>query len=349
MNFRITLSVATLSLLSSIVTAQDIIDLELVTGGNTSLTEQQDWYEAMKSVKGVRFRMRRGSRRDEPKVENVGTETRPHYRVTGVLDVRNRMIVPGGAFSNRDMKKFASWVEKLIDEGVDGVTLARGAFGLTSKNLEAAHTVCKAIVSFETKGLTTHQAITQMQRLLGDVPLEVDPLAKRKLYTDQEVLDELKGVSVGTALTAALRPLGLALTLRQQKGKIRFVVVDPVKHQGEVWPIGWAHKGATKQAAPTLFNYLTVEIAEGTPMSKIIDSIAPRLKIPVLFDHNSMVRDGLRLGELTAKYPLKRTYYKRILEATLAQGGLKPYLRMDAANKPFLWITTTKPKDRPPE
>lgn len=349
MNFRITLSLMTLSVLASPAVQAQTVELELVTGGSASLTEQQDWFEAMKTVKGIRFRMRRGNRTDQPKIENVSTESRPRYHVVGVLDIRGRMIVPGGVFTRRDAKKFESWVQRLMDEGVDGVTSPRGAFGLTSKNLEAAHAACKVIVSMETKDLPTHQAVMQMQRLFRDIPLDVDPLAKPKLYAEQKVLDELKGISVGTALTAALRPVGLALTLKQQKGKVRFVIVDPEKHDGEVWPIGWAHKGATKTAAPTLFNYLTVEIAEGTPLSTIVGSIAPRLKIPILFDHNAMVRDGLRLEELTARYPAKRTYYKRILEATLAQGGLKPYLRLDEANKPFLWITTTKPKDRPPE
>lgn len=329
--------------------AQTKVDMELLTGGGAGLTEQQQWYESMQGVKNIRLRLRRGGRLDQPKIENIGSEKRPQYRVTAILDSRGRMVLPSGSFTQRDAAKLEAWVQRLIDEGPDGVTAPRGAFGLTSKQLEAAHEASKAVVTQETKGRPTHEVVMRLQRLIRGLPFEVDRLAEPKLYADQEVLDELKGLSVGTAMTVVLRPMGLALTLKSDKGKLRFVVVDPKKHEGEFWPIGWAHKGAAKTAAPTLFNYLTVEIGEGTELTDIVENIAGRIKIPVLFDHNAMARDGLELERMTAKFPEKRTYYKRILEVTLGQGRLKPYLRMDEANKPFLWVTTVKSVDRPPE
>lgn len=325
------------------------VDLELVTGGGAGLTEQQQWYEALRDVKNVKLRLRRGTRADIPKIDNLGSEERPRYRVIGVLDARGRMVVPGGAFGKRDTAKLSAWVKRLLEEGPDGVTAPRGAFGLTSKQLEQAHDATEVRVPFDTKGRPTHEVVLEMKRLFRKVPLEIDRLAEPKLYADQEVLDDLKGISIGTAMTAALRPMGLAMTLRSAGGRLAFVVVDPKKFEGEVWPIGWAHRGAAKAAAPTLFNYLTVEIAEGTQMSVIVENIAPRIKIPILLDHNAMARDGLELTQLTAKFPEKRTYYKRILEVTLGQGNLKPYLRMDEANRPFLWVTTLKSVDRPPE
>ena len=329
--------------------AQSKVDMELITGAGAGLTEQKEWYEALTDVENIRLRLRRGGRSDQPKIENIGSEKRPHYRVTCILDSRGRMVLPGGSFSKNDAAKLEMWVKRLIEEGPDGVTSPRGAFGLTSKQLEEAHKASAVIVKENTKGKPTDEVVLRLTRLIDGIPIEIDRLAEPKLYADQEVLDELKGLSVGTALTTALRPMGLALSLKTEKGKLRFVIVDPKKHEGEFWPIGWAHKGSAKSAAPTLFNYLTVEIEEGTALTDILNSIAGRIEIPVLFDHNAMARDGLELSRMTARFPEKRTYYKRILEVTLGQARLKPYLRLDEANHPFLWVTTVKSVDRPPE
>jgi hypothetical protein len=346
---RLVLATAFFSLagfLPSVSMAQ-IIDLELITGGSASLTEQQKWHESLQKVKSIRFRLRQGGPRDEAKVENLGTEARPRYRVTGLVDARGKMIVPGGRFDKTETKKLEAWVQRLLDEGEDGVVSPRGAFGLTSKQLETAHKATQAIVRAETKGLPTHEVVATLQRRIRDIPFSIDRDAEKKLAAKQPVLDELKGLSIGTALSTLLRPLGLSMTLRAEKGKVQFVIIDPKKHEGEVWPIGWATKGAKSTAAPKLFNYLTVEIDEGTSLATIIESIAGRVEVPVLFDHNAMARDGVELEKLTARFPYKRTYYLRILESTMGQGGLKPFLRMDEANKPFLWVTTTKPQDRP--
>ena len=339
--------VPTLLVGPSLLVAQTV-ELDLITGGSAGLTEQQQWYEALRGVKSIRLKLRRGGRLDQPKIDNIGNEDRPRYRVTGILDRRGRMLVPGAAFTKKDAKKLETWVERLINEGPDGVTEPRGAFGLTSKQLEEAHAATGGVVEIETKGLPTHEVVGHLQKLIRQVPVEVDRLAEPKLYADQEVLDELKGLSAGTALAAALRPLGLAVSLKYEKQKLRFVIVDPKKYEGEFWPIGWAHKGSAKAAAPTLFNYLTVEIGEGTAVSDIVENIGGRIKIPILFDHNAMARDGLEFDRMTARFPEKRTYYKRILEVTLGQGGLTPYLRLDEANRPFLWVTTIKSVDRPP-
>jgi hypothetical protein len=50
----------------------------------------------------------------------------------------------------------------------------------------------------------------------------------------------------------------------------------------------------------------------------------------------------LRLAFIQADVPEKRMTYSQILNKVLLQARLKYELRVDEADKPFLWITTVK-------
>ena len=65
----------------------------------------------------------------------------------------------------------------------------------------------------------------------------------------------------------------------------------------------------------------------------------PRLKTPLVWDYNSMVRGRVDLKK-TVKVKAGKTYYRRILDQVLYQAGLKCEVRTDDAGKPLLWITT---------
>ena len=54
----------------------------------------------------------------------------------------------------------------------------------------------------------------------------------------------------------------------------------------------------------------------------------------------------LRFG-LRVRFPAKRTFYKRVLDQVLFQARLEAELRVDDANRPFIWVTTIGAPQRP--
>jgi hypothetical protein len=65
------------------------------------------------------------------------------------------------------------------------------------------------------------------------------------------------------------------------------------------------------------------------------------VKAPLLLYHNALARSQV---DLSAKVtiPKSNTFNSRALDRVLSQARLKYELRIDEADKPFLWITTLK-------
>ena len=217
-------------------------------------------------------------------------------------------------------------------------------FGLTSKQLVAMHDGLSPCVSSATKGKRTGEVVRQIISSLSKVDVVIDPTAEKALRGDETTADELTGVSSGTALAAALRPLGLvAVPLPPRGEQLRMAVVD-AKLTKESWPIGWPPEKPPKDTMPDLFKFLIVEIAD-TPLNEALDAIQERLKAPFLYDRNSMARHKVDPTAVKVKVPEGNTYYKGIIDRMLSQSKpqLKCEIRVDEGGQPLLWITTVKP------
>ncbi|HKD38397.1 MAG TPA: hypothetical protein VKB78_16400, partial [Pirellulales bacterium] len=110
----------------------------------------------------------------------------------------------------------------------------------------------------------------------------------------------------------------------------------------EAWPIGWPPEGSDVKAVPQLLDSLNVEIRD-IPASTAIDAIQARMKLPFVYDYNSMVKNRIDLAKKVTIPPEKKALYGTVLRKVLFQAGLKYSVRVDEAGKPLMWITTLKP------
>ena len=120
-----------------------------------------------------------------------------------------------------------------------------------------------------TKGRATDTVVQEIC-LAANVRLQ---LADRGSLANDPVLDELQGLSSGTALAAVLRPLGLVIVPEIIEPKLqgtRFVMsVSDVRRAKEHWPIGWPSKKKPYELVPKLWDKVDVEVAE-TPVGKAV-------------------------------------------------------------------------------
>jgi hypothetical protein len=105
--------------------------------------------------------------------------------------------------------------------------------------------------------------------------------------------------------------------------------------------VGWEPRGQRIKVLPDLFEHLNVEISD-TPVSEAVEAIQSRLKVPFLFDYNAMALQDIDPAKVQAKMPGKRMTYGQVLSKVLLQARLQYELRIDEADKPFIWITTPK-------
>jgi len=330
------------------------VELELLMDSSSASTTSQQWMNLLKDVVPNGLRIRQGTAGEKPEVIRSGNDKSPLFRVIGLI-TREGLILPNGqTYTMSDKRAIAAWLAKVPEMSNNEPGSGPAAFGLTENQLVSVHEAISAPVSFSTKGLASTEAITKLTGSWKSAssksdswkyPLDVSPAARASFASDDPVLDELEGVSGGTALAAILRPLGLVFAPQKvagsrSKSDIAIRVAD-ARELEQSWPIGWPIEKQTSQVAPELFKFLNVDITD-TPLDEALTAIQSRVKYPFLRDHNSIVRQRIDLHQVRVNLPGGKTYYKSILDKVLNQGKMKCEIRMDEAEKPFVWITTTK-------
>ncbi|MEX2114755.1 MAG: hypothetical protein WD845_16300 [Pirellulales bacterium] len=315
------------------------VSIEIAAEPGLPIDASQRWYRALTDLGISGLQIRSASTGDKPGITKQGASG---YRVVGVLSADNVLVLPGGTFRVTDIGRLRQWLDKLRDGGAEGVTQQRSAFGLLPTQLQQVTDDLKRPVTAATQGMPASVAVGQIAATLG-FPMLLDPQDRAALES-VEIADELRGLSAGTALAILLRPAGLALAPERPAGGELQYQIHKAAGGSQAWPIGWKPAKRPIEVLPRLFEFLNVEIT-GIPVSEAVTAIQGRLEAPVFYDRNALALHGVDPAKVPAELPSKRISYSQTLGRVLAQAKLKFELRVDEAEKPFLWITTFKRSD----
>ncbi len=322
---------------SAAVHAQPRVELELVTEPGFPPASSHRWMHVLQDLRLGHLQIRSAHPGDRPEIRQRGEGASASYRVIGVLTAGNTLRLPGGEFRLSELSGLRDWLEKLQRGGEQRLRETEAAFGLTPTQLVGVHEALCVPVNFSTQGQRTFDVLNRIAASLS-LSFLADGPTRAVLRDEEPVLDELQGLTAGTAVAAILRPLGLVLVPQEQPdGEIRLAIL-PVQQASESWPIGWPSDRSPRETLPDLFSFLNVEIAD-TPLSEALEAIGARLPAPFLYDHNSLARQRIVPAEIPVSLPEGRTYYQRILTRLLSQAKLTSELRVDDAGSPFLWIS----------
>ncbi|HTN75698.1 MAG TPA: hypothetical protein VL096_10650 [Pirellulaceae bacterium] len=324
----------------AIALAQKNIDLELVTEPGVPLNTPQKWMNALKDLDVGSLRIREGRAGDRPEIDETGSQRSPAYTVTGLITKRGKVVVPGGSFGMEDKAQFKAWLQKLSSGKANEPEEILGSFGLSKEQLVGTYELLSKKVTFDTKDKAVGEIARQIVKEI-DLKITIDPEAKAALDAGEVVLDELNGLSQGTALAAALRPAGLVfLPVRVSKTQVQLRVAD-ARSVEESWPVGWPMDKGLAETLPVMGTFLNVEISD-VVLSTALNSIQQRVKAPFLYDHNGMARQRIDPAAIKVTLTPGKTYYKKILDLLLVKGKLKCEIRVDEADSPLVWISTIK-------
>lgn len=314
-----------------------IISLEIKTPGAASEHHQQ-WAEILADVGADRVKITSadGAR---PAVDESEYSGQTIIRVTGVLSRNGQLALPGATFGPQDAGRIREWISKLRADGASVALSEKMAFGLTAEQLVALNETLAQAIEFETKGQAIGDVVTRIERDTG-VRLQIDSTVRSKLGGSDVVAEEVKGLAAGTVLAAAIRPLGLVVVpTRPVGGAVELAVVDS-RSTDEHWPIGWPLEVAPAKAAPILFERFNFELTQA-PLTDALAAIEKKTQVPFLYDHNSFARAGVELAKVRVDFHRKRQTYFSVIDDLLSQSRprLKLELRVDEAQRPFLWIS----------
>lgn len=317
------------------------IDMELAMQKGFPITGAQQWAKLLGEigVEGVRIRSMRPG--DEPSIDDRGTESRPRYEVRGILTARGDLLLLGGRrFSSRDIGKLKQFLADLRVEGVESATGKKGRYGITQKQLVAAVEDLTPPFTSKTAGVPLADVVEKARKHLK-LDMQIAPRAARALAAAGPCRQEMFGVSRGTGLAILLGPAGLILYPHKVRGgELQLVIAAPMA-ESEAWPMGWPPESPARKLAPTLFEFLNVEIS-GIPLSKVLAALGGRLKLSFLIDESSLARARIKMDEKKVSVPAGRTFYKHVVDRVLAQAMLTGEVRVDEAGRPFYWVTTIR-------
>ncbi len=333
---RFIIASAAASIVASIAAAEAPVEVVVAYDRGVQITAPQEWLQLITGLGIDQVRFRGIQQGDQPELESLGTDDRPRYRVTGVLDARDVLTLPGGRFKRSDAGKLGDYLKNLAGDGAEGVLAPKGKFGLTETQFKAVWADLSGPVGFGTIDVRLHDVLKNFDEAL-ETTIVVDATASEALSA-ATVADDLSAMTRGTGLALALRSASLVMIPTKARGEeVVLHVVPSAGEKAESWPIGWPVERNQRQAAPKLFDFLTIEVEDYT-LKQAVDAIGPRLGMPLFWDHAMLTAKATDPRETKVKLAKVKSYHKRILDRLLFQARLKGEIRADEAETVFYWI-----------
>ncbi len=325
------------------LSAQDrhYVELNILADAGTMIGSGQKWLEKLSEVGADSVRMGRSNQASKVGVNKSQSGSgRASYTITGVINSRDELVLPGGRYSLRDTDKIRAYIESIRADGAEVALAEKMAYGLTAQQLVDLHATLSPAYETATSGLLPSQVLEQVRRQCP-TPITIDASAQSALGGDYTLSDEMQGLSQGTVLAAALRPLGLVMAPRREPGKATEIVITDSRRVDEHWPIGWPLQSRPSESAPQLYQRIPVNIRNYT-LGATLKAIQRAVDVPFLFDHNSMARNGVDLEEIRVNLQAEKLAYQLVLNRIVAQARPRMQLdvRADETGKVFLWFSS---------
>jgi hypothetical protein len=320
--------------------AEPSVDIDLIMRGRVPVTAPQEWNIRL-AASGFRRVAIRGLRADDKlEIRSEGSTALPAYRVIGYLMEDGSIVLPPRRqFTLRDAAQLGRWVRELKRDGPDGALSSKTAFGLTPQRLKQVSQDLQQAVRHSTLDADPATLLDQLARQLAH-PMAISAAARTALRQADPVREELKGVSVGTALAATLRPAGLVLRPQFVQGKLSYAVVNS-RTDGDNWPVGWAADETPSRLIPGLLQKEQTQETQ-VPLASAVQELGGRIGVPILWDHNGMARQRIDPDRAIVRMQAGKSHYAAILRSLLRQVGMTFEVRVDDDQQPFLWLTTVK-------
>ncbi len=317
---------------------QPQVRLEIAVDPRLPPTTQQEWMRRLAAAGIQRIRLRTAFAAEQPEIRSLGGDP-PDYAVRAVINSTNELLLPGTRFRSSEAERIKEWLDDLLEKGPPDSRPPMTPLGIDLPRLWALRKDLAQPVAFSTLDRPRSEVVPQLVKMTR-YAVQIDPLTQNKIG-DGPVKAELQGFALGTALAYVLRSQGLALVPRADATATSLVVLPARKGMG-VWPVGWPPEGPEAEAQPKLLEFLTVNITN-SPVTEVVQAVSQRVELPYLWDDVALARFGLHPEESLVNVPQTRITHFRLLKQSLFQAKLRSEIRLDDANRAFLWITSVKP------
>jgi hypothetical protein len=314
------------------------ITVELLVGMEGVGLNAQEWQQVFQRL-GFPVRIRSGLPGDKLDIREKTVGRLRTILLVGRLEKNGDLSFQGRKFSRSSSEGLGEWLRELKAYGSQGSPEGKPLWGLNKEQFQDVFVSLSPVVDVETKGLALEAAVEKLA-LPQKYPVAQMVSARQKLGGKvPPVSVELKGFSKGTALALLLESYGLGFRPNRTPEANVELAVESLAKTRDVWPVGWNPPAGAlpRQVAPILFQLVTVQYDE-QPLTQILSQISSETGMPIAIDEWKIQSKGIKLDELRSKLPQKQTSYDLALKRVTAP-RLMYSLRVDEAQRPFVWIT----------
>lgn len=310
----------------------------------------QQWGNIFKKA-GISVRIRQRQFNDVEGVNQFVYGTIRRVKVTGQIDRRGNIVLPGKIFRLTNVEKLREWIEELQLYGAQGVPSGQPLWGMKKTEFEQLYAELSKPVSQETSGLNLNETIRALE-LPEKYPLRFVVEAKDHLAALEgqqslpEMSHDLRQVSKGTALSIVLRSYLLAFSPRRLPNESIDLTVENSQEIDTPWPVGWEPNTLGLERlviSKKMYIVQTIEIQD-LSFLQFLSKIQSETEIALFVDPQAILAGKLNLENLTINFPRKKTSWSLCLRTVLSKIKLTQQLRVDENHRPFIWITKYDPK-----
>ena len=311
------------------------IELDVAIAPGASLTAPQKWAERLGRMNLANVRLRQVRPNDQPSVKTVKVGSASRYQVTAILSSNDQLVFPNKKFQLGQRGSLQSFLNQLPKQ-TEHTAQERGRFDLTEPQFNRIYAEFSKTIQFKTEKLPLRQFVRQVESDLS-TPFKTDAAAT-VIIREQTTQEELKGISLGTAMSIAFREHGLVVRPEQKPGQPLCLVIERYSRGREAWPAGWKPEQSVRKIAPVLFKQLTIE-ANRITFGKVLAQLEPKLQLPIIMDRFVLNQKRIQPDEVPVKMARRKTYLKGAVDRLASQAKLATEIRVDEQDKPFLWLT----------
>lgn len=322
----------------------DRIEIEVVFPPPRPPLDGARWAQVLSECGFDRAVLRKATPVDEIQATLGVVAGRQTLQITAGLH-QGRLLLPGASFRLNEPEAIRDWValQKQVrpaSEEMESVANSEVvAFGLNAIELVELEQQLSKELTESTLRMTQQDRWSTLQSTSSIllIPSRDSALA---MVQAEPVSMELRGLSVGTALAAFGRPLGLVLVPgKSSSGQFQLEFQRSDKPD-EYWPIGWPTDQPLVELTPGMFRQTTLDL-RGQTVAEALQVIAKQSGVPILLDRNSLLKNGIDVDQRTTRVTVDRQTFHKAMKSVASEcrADVQIECRLDEAGKAFFWIS----------
>ena len=269
----------------------------------------------------------------EPAIESGGGG---RVLVRGMIGPSGNLFIGTDGFKMADRARLAALIKSLQAEGVPAPDAAAPMWGLGQAQIELLQGELKQHSEFSLKDKPFDSFLNEFRGRVK-LPIKTTPEAQQ-LAKGLKLTATTKELTLGAALAYVLGQNGLAWEPRHGAGGSVTMLIMPRDESRRPWPVGLDSDQFPGNVAPNLMANARFQTTD-TPLDEVLTAFRRALHMEVLLDRAGLIEHDMNPDTLRSTIQIPSGTYHSAIKKTLGPMGLKYELRIDEANRAFLWVT----------